>query len=198
MGSVMRLQFAGMPLLSEAIGSMEQVDEIIGPHPLDGRDEHDCYQTMMAERSTLDSARRESEDTIVKTIIQLSTALIALMSGFIFQYSTSIENNIAYLICAAIFLFVIAMCFALAEHFFSALAHAQQIILLENYYTKVSKKFSEAPANRWVRRTRFVSLASFISAIICLSFTTAFQTMSKIDVEQAISTAKDQHTKPGA
>jgi hypothetical protein len=51
-------------------------------HPLAGLDPHACYQTMMTERTSLITARRESEDDLVKTIVQISTSLIALTAGF--------------------------------------------------------------------------------------------------------------------
>ena len=45
-------------------------DQAIKTHPLDPCDPDQCYQTMMSERTALITARRESEDNLIKTVIQ--------------------------------------------------------------------------------------------------------------------------------
>ena len=67
--------------------------QIITPHPLDDCDENECYKTMMAERTVLIAAQRDAQDNLIKTIIQLSSALIALMAGFITQSKLSLSAS---------------------------------------------------------------------------------------------------------
>jgi hypothetical protein len=50
-------------------------------HPLDNSDPDQCYAVMMSERTTLITAKRESEDNLIKTVVQLSSAMIVLAAG---------------------------------------------------------------------------------------------------------------------
>src|SRR5688500_1822669 len=56
-------------------------------HPLDGKDEWECYDQHISERNKLIEAKRNAEDNFVKTVIQLSSAIALLVPSFLISQS---------------------------------------------------------------------------------------------------------------
>lgn len=156
-----------------------------GPsHPLDHLDQDACYQTMMSERTTLITARRESEDNLVKTIIQLSTTMIALTAGFATQSKVTFSNESLMVAVGGIFFLAVATLAGLLEHWFASKAYGQQQKFLEDYYTKKIDQFSEAHANRFVRWSQLSALISFTLAMICVSILAILQIKESSNVSR--------------
>jgi hypothetical protein len=154
------------------------------PHPLDGCDEDECYKTMMSERTTLITARRESEDNLIKAIIQLSSALVVLMAGFISNAKIPLSTLSFALFCVSILALGFSIIGGLGEQFFSSKAYQEQQILLEQFYTKEISSFSEAPSNRKVRVSQVSAFVFFVLALFSLSAFAVVQGKGKIDVSQ--------------
>ncbi|WP_222926977.1 hypothetical protein [Sphingomonas gilva] len=129
----------------------------------------------MAERTALITAGRESEDNLIKTIIQLASALVALMAGFITQKQLDFSIQGFLIFSVSISFFVISIIAALTEQFFSAQAYRQQLKLLEDYYGKVTDSFSEPAANKWVRKAKVTAFACFLIAILTLAILAVLQ-----------------------
>lgn len=138
------------------------------PHPLDGCDPTECYQTMMAERTALITARRESEDNLIKTVIQLSAALLALLAGFISQAKITLSLLTLTLFACALAALAVAIIAGLWEQRFASKAYLDQQKLVEDYFQKNIAEFEEPPANKSVRRAQTTAFITFVSALLCL------------------------------
>lgn len=137
-------------------------------HPLDGCDPTECYQTMMSERTTLITARREAEDNLVKTIIQLAAALLALLAGFISQSSKALGMPTLVLFGIALAALIASIVAGLMEQRFSSKAYLDQQKLVEDYFQKNISEFSEPNANKNVRRAQAAAFVFFVVALILL------------------------------
>lgn len=140
----------------------------ISPHPNDGCDDDKCYEVMMNERSTLITARRESEDNLIKTIITLASTLIPLMSGFAFQTNVSLVGWKLVLFGASLAVFGVSIVCGMLEQFFSSKAYQEQQVMLEDFYGKYIDSFTEAPSNKWVRCFQVTAFGAFVIALSCL------------------------------
>jgi len=167
-------------------------------HVLDGCNPDDLYKTMMSERTELVKARRESEDNLVKTIIQLSATLIVLISGFVTQTSVKIYYSGMWILAASLFSMVIALCCGLSEHIFSSKAYFAQQMLVEKFYTKQINEFSEPYANKWVRRFQAWAFFSFVTSLVILSIFAFSQTREKIHEQQSAPAAATTTSSPAA
>lgn len=148
---------------------MSAIDDRPEPHPLDGCDEDECYKVMMAERNVLITARRETEDNLIKTIIQLSSALIALMAGFASQSQSALTVASLVAFSLSVSAFGLAILFGLGEQYFSSKAYLEQQSTLERYYRKEVQDFSEAKYNKFVRITQISAFISFVMALLALA-----------------------------
>ncbi|WP_417618906.1 hypothetical protein [Parasphingorhabdus sp.] len=124
---------------------------------------------MMAERATLISARRESEDNLVKNIITLSSGLVALMAGFVGQLSVNFSTLEFVLFSFSIGILVFAIIAGMAESYFSSKAYLAQQVMVEEYYSRIISKFEEPKANRFVRISQIISFVLFVIALISLA-----------------------------
>lgn len=138
------------------------------PHPLDGTDPDQCYQIMMNERSILITARRESEDNLIKNIISLSSAMIVLMAGFTTQAEIEFSSTLIILFCFSLALSLAAIVFGMLENYFSSRAYLKQQALVEQFYSKVIAEFCEPNENKYVRRSQFAAFASFLISLLLI------------------------------
>ena len=134
-------------------------------HPLDDCDPTECYQTMMSERTELIKARREAEDNLVKTIIQLSSALVVLLAGFAVQSKVDLVGLPYWLFVLATICSAVAIAAGLAEHFYSSKAYLAQQKLVEDYFSKRISSFSEPKENAQVRKAQLAAFASFLVSL---------------------------------
>lgn len=160
----------------------------IGAHPLDGCDESECYQTMMAERNELIKARRETEDNFVKTIVQLAAALLVLLTGYVVDRKITVEGWVFWATAGALVSLVLSVAFGLFEQYFSSKAYLAQQAMVEAYYQKEISTFTEPPANRYVRRTQISAFICFLITLTLLS-AVAVQQIGKDRGEQLPSTS---------
>ena len=138
----------------------------------------------MAERATLITGWREAEDNLVKNVIQLSSALVALMTGFIAQTNFSLARYVFWLFSIAIILLGVSIAFGLTEQFLSSRAYLAQQKMLEQYYTKKISEFSEPLINRWVRFSQGGAFLSFALALVMIGIFAVLQAGDKTDVRQ--------------
>jgi MFS family permease len=145
---------------------------------------------MMSERTALITARRESEDNLIKTIIQLSAALLALLAGFISQAKIRPSALSLSLFGAALFALAIAIVTGLLEQRFSSQAYLEQQKLVEDYFQKKISTFDDPPANKLVRKAQAGAFVSFLVALICLGiFAFAEARNSYVEAKGAASTS---------
>ncbi len=166
----------------------------ISPHPLDGCNDEDCYRTMMAERTVLIAAQREAQDTLIKTIIQLSSALIALMAGFITQAKFALTETNLFVFSAAVLSFAASIVFGLMENFFGSKAYKEQQVMLEDYYGKYIGEFAEAKWNKWVHRAQLGAFLFFVIALLSLAIFGLLEAKGKSDVKQSTVTTSSPTT----
>jgi hypothetical protein len=159
------------------------------PHPLDGCDEDKCYEIMMAERSVLITARRESEDNLIKTIIQISSALIAVIAGFASQSDFSLTGCQISLFIFLILSLCLAIIAGLAEQFFSSKAYQEQQKMLEDYFGKDIDNFSEAPSNKRVRSAQVSAFVFFVMSLGVLGIFAVVEVTGNSDAQQPAASA---------
>ena len=136
------------------------------PHPLDPCDPEECYKTMMAERTALITARRESEDNLIKTIVQVAAALIVLMAGFVSQAKVEITGWSLILFGITLVAMIAAIVAGLTEQYFSSKAYLEQQGLVEDFYQKKIWTFGDPPSNKWVRKAQVTAFSCFIAALV--------------------------------
>ncbi len=150
-------------------------------HPLTDCDPDECYRTMMSERTDLIKAQRDAEDTLVKTIIQISSALLVLLAGFVVQSDSVMRpfSQSIYLFC--MFGLVVAVVAGLFEHFFSSKAYSAQLKLVESFYTQQISSFGEPIENKWVRAMQRLQFGAFAIAAFFLLIIAAAEIGEKDD-----------------
>lgn len=146
-------------------------------HPLANVDEYERYKTMMAERADLIKARRESEDNLVKTLVQISSVLIVLIAGMLTQKGVFLAPDSGGYLIIAIFLLIMTLVFGLAEQVFSSKAHSAQQKIVEAYYSLKICTYAEPIENVGVRWSQRLAFSAFLAS---LAF---FGIFSKIQVD---------------
>jgi len=147
------------------------MDDATPPHPLEGRDAWECYDQHISERNKLISAKREAEDGFIKTIIQLSTAIVLAVPG-IFAFNKDEIRQPSFLLIAGVLFVGIALISAIAEQFLSSIAYQKQIEKTDDYYTKKSADTSPPAVSKYVRICLVSSFICFLAGIATVS--TAF------------------------
>ena len=167
-------------------------------HPLDGTDADACYQVMMSEPTHLITAKRESEDNLIKTIIQIGSALLVVIAGFSAQKDMSLSPASFWVSVAAMVLLVTAIASGLVEHLFSSRAYGQQLKSMEAYYTRVASSFDEPPANKWVIRSQKTALILFAMALIFVTIFAVIQFSEKSHDKRKPSASASTTTSPAS
>jgi hypothetical protein len=121
---------------------------------------------MMAERTALITAKRETEDELVRTIIKLSSASLLLLPSLLFLQK---DNIIIYLniwlIIGAISFTACLLC-AMLEQFLSSKAYDRQIRISMSYYRRLSTITSDEIFSACVRWTQTIAFGLFAFGII--------------------------------
>jgi uncharacterized membrane-anchored protein YhcB (DUF1043 family) len=159
-----------------------------GAHPLDGCDEDEIYKVMMSERTELVKARREAEDAVVKTIIQISSALVALIAGFISQANVHIGQGLAKYLVFVVVALICALTVGLLEQYLSSKAYEAQQKLVEDYHQKKIAEFDEPRENGWVRRCQKVAFVAFVVGLILLGLFAFLQSEASSNDQTATTT----------
>ncbi|MFA7596296.1 MAG: hypothetical protein WCY92_08060 [Novosphingobium sp.] len=137
-------------------------------HPLDGKDEWECYDQHIAERNRLIEGKRNSEDNFIKTVIQLSSAIALLVPGFLYSQErmSSQPSNLIILGLSLIFLSLLA---GLSEQFLSSLAYSKQIQKTDEYYKKKTSDVSPPALSKIVSICLFSTFATFLGGVLVIS-----------------------------
>lgn len=138
------------------------------PHPLHGVDEWECYDQHIAERNKLTSAKREAEDGFVKTIIQLSSAIVLSVLAVLSLNKAEVKEPSYYLIGGIILVSLSLLC-ALSEQFLSSLAYEKQIAKTDAYYTRKSSDITPPKISHCVRAFLASAFALFLLGICVIS-----------------------------
>lgn len=146
----------------------EQESNVAESHPLDGKDEWECYDQHITERNKLIEGKRNAEDNFVKTVIQLSSAMALLVPGFIVSHPHPLTKPSALLVGGLILIFC-ALMGGLAEQFLSSLAYATQIKKTDDYYAKRTSDLSPPAMSKAVVVALFGTFLFFLSGVLILS-----------------------------
>ncbi|MEE9433302.1 MAG: hypothetical protein V3V15_03590 [Sphingorhabdus sp.] len=143
---------------------------------------------MMAERTTLITARREAEDNLIKTVVQLSVAMIVILTGFITQSELTLSGTFYCLFLSSLVLFGLAIVAGLCEQWLSSKAYEAQQVMVEHYYTKKIAEFETPKETAWVRTAQTTALILFVAALLALTILAAIKASEKYDVEKQTNT----------
>lgn len=139
-----------------------------GAHPLDGKDEWECYDQHIAERNKLIECKRNAEDAFVKTIIQLSSAIALLVPTFVVSQSERLSQPSIMLVVGLTFVFL-ALVAGLSEQFLSSIAYGRQITKTADYYAKRIRNVSPPAMSKAVAISLFGTFFFFLGGVIVLS-----------------------------
>lgn len=136
-------------------------------HPLDGKDEWECYDQHISERNRLIEGRRSAEEQFVKTVIQLSSGIALLVPSFLTASSgaTKAPSNLLILGLSAIFL---ALVFGLSEQYVSSLAYAKQLKRTDEYYLRQTADVSQPAFSKILSVFLLLCFISFVFGILLL------------------------------
>lgn len=137
-------------------------------HPLDGKDEWECYDQHIAERNKLIEGKRNAEDSFVKTVVQLSSGIALLVPGFIVSHPERHSMPSALLIVGLSLIFL-ALIGGLSEQFVSSLAYGKQIEKTDDYYAKRTSDVSPPALSKAVTLALFSTFLFFVSGVLVLS-----------------------------
>jgi preprotein translocase subunit Sss1 len=136
------------------------------PHPLDGTDPDRCYDVMMAERTALITAKRETEDELVRTIIKLSSASLLLLPGLLLTAGGHASSVINGWLTAGAIAFALSLLAAMLEQFLSSKAYDRQIRISIDFYQRKSTLTSDRTFSGYVRAAQVTAFALFVIGII--------------------------------
>ena len=137
-------------------------------HPLDGIDPWECYDQLISERNKLISAKREAEDGFVKTIVQLSSAIILAVPGFL-AFNKVKPYAPSPLLLVGLALIGLSLISALCEQYLSSHAYDRQIAKTDAYYTKASNDISPPTVSKFVRVALTVAFVGFVTGVCIIS-----------------------------
>jgi len=135
-------------------------------HPLEGLDPKDCYDAMMAERSALITAKRSSEDDLIKSLIQLSSAALLIIPGALLTSQIKLSNISNVFLALGSLSFVMTLVAALAEQRFSSWAYDEQVKVIKEYYDRKSLITEHVKSAKWVKRASITAFILFVSGLI--------------------------------
>jgi hypothetical protein len=131
-------------------------------HPLDNSDPDQCYAVMMSERTTLITAKRESEDNLIKTVVQLSSAMIVLAAGLANQLDLIRTQTSLALFTAGLIVLSLSILAAVGEQRLSAKGYERQVEEVVAFYTKNKSTIEIPKINAWIERAMNLSLGLFV------------------------------------
>jgi len=137
-------------------------------HPLDEKDEWECYDNHIAERNRLIESKRNSEDNFVKTVIQLSSAIALLVPSFLFSIPKS-NLGASNLLIFGLALVLLSLLSGLAEQFLSSLAYGKQIEKTDAYYSKKTSDVSLPVVSKCVKAALIATFMTFFFGVLSLS-----------------------------
>lgn len=137
-------------------------------HPLDGKDEWECYDQHITERNRLIDGKRNAEDNFVKTVIQLSSAIALLVPSFVVAQPARLSNLSPLLITGLVLIFF-ALVGGLSEQFLSSLAYGKQIEKTDDYYAKRTSDVSPPAMSKAVLVALFGTFLFFVAGVLVLS-----------------------------
>jgi hypothetical protein len=141
---------------------------MVDAHPLDGKDEWECYDQHIAERNKLIEGKRSAEDSFVKTVIQLSSGIALLVPGFIVSHPERHAMPSVLLIFGLLLIFL-ALIGGLSEQFMSSVAYGKQIQKTDDYYAKKTSDVSPPAMSRAVAIALFGTFLFFVGGVLVLS-----------------------------
>ena len=140
------------------------------PHPLEGIDPDKVYEWYRADRAAVLQARQAREDSLITTIIQISSAALLLVPGVLLSKDSAMptltEGKVLYF---GIFAFGIALLTALSEQYYSARAYSKQLQIVDKYYFKESTAREDRGSLVVQQCAYYGAVATFVVAILVTS-----------------------------
>jgi hypothetical protein len=126
---------------------------------------------MISERTSLLTAKRETEDELVRTIIKLSSAALLLIPGILVTSGISLPRgwSIILLSGGAAF-FVASLIAAMLEQFLSSRAYEKQVAVSQAYFQQLSVITHDEESARQVRLAQLTAFGLFIAGVVASAF----------------------------
>jgi hypothetical protein len=136
-------------------------------HPFEHVDPAQLYEWMRQDCAAIVSARQSREDGIVQTIIQISSAALIAIPGFLLTSDLSTPSLIdGWSLYFGIILFVCALITSMLEQHFSAKAYKIHEKVIQNFYLLKNTNNSDKKPVQLVHRLRIISCIFFSSAVL--------------------------------
>lgn len=149
--------------------------ELLGDHPLSHIDKWRRYQWMREDCAQYESAREAREDNLIAVVIQISSAALIAIPGFIFNvYKKFPALSEEPLIFIGLFGFFISLICAMAEQMLSAHAYGRQSKVATAYYQMRSHQTFDSKFTRWTKVCRYVAYASFVLSLAVSAIAIAY------------------------
>jgi hypothetical protein len=130
--------------------------------------EWDCYDQHISERNKLITAKKEAEDGFIKTIVQLSSAIVLGVPGVLI-FNDGATRNPSTPLWVGILIVGVSLIFALSEQFLSSVAYRHQIAKTDAYYGKETVDIGPPPISRYVQRAITMAFLTFILGVGMIS-----------------------------
>lgn len=137
-------------------------------HPLDGKEEWECYDQHISERNRLIEGKRSAEEQFVKTVIQLSSAIALLVPGFLTASSEGPRVPSCSLVAGLVFIFL-SLTFGLIEQYISSVAYSRQIEKTDAYYLRKISDVSPPAFSKIVSTCLLLCFICFLMGILLLT-----------------------------
>ena len=140
------------------------------PHPLADIDPWVRFDQHIQERNRLISGRRETEDGYIKTVIQLSSAILLLVPGLLNTLAKTGMAGIHNATLAGLSFIALSLTTALSEQFLSSIAYKTQIKKTDSYYLMKSSDMNPPTITKIVELVMLASFATFLVGILIISY----------------------------
>lgn len=150
-------------------------DAIEAKHPLADVDPWVRYDAHMDERKHLIACKREAEDGYIKTIIQLSSAILLLVPTALASSGTSAISRISAVTIFGFVFISISLIISICEQYFSLIAYKRQIQKTEDYYLMKSGDINPPKIAKAVEMAISCSFLAFIVGTLLISFSLMLQ-----------------------
>ncbi|QZH75928.1 MAG: hypothetical protein JY451_04945 [Erythrobacter sp.] len=124
---------------------------------------------MREDCSQYETAREAREDSLISTVIQITSASLLGVPGLIFGVEGKFPDfSEAYLLYIGLICFLLTLIAAMGEQYLSGIAYKRRAKIAQEYYLKKSVKTSDPKFSKWLVRCQN---AAYLLFIISLSTT---------------------------
>lgn len=138
-------------------------------HPLADTDPWVRFDQHIQERNRLISCKRETEDGYIKTVIQLSSAILLLVPSLLNNRAGTEATGISTATIVGLVFIALALTTAISEQFLSSVAYKKQMEKTDSYYSMKSDDIRPPTITKLVELAMSASFATFLTGILVIS-----------------------------